>query len=397
MNMRTAPSTARLSYFPQRATVVALAVMLAACGSSPVRSPERDTGKQPSGPTVVKPSVARAPTPAPALPPANSGRGGYYLDDGPGDAVPEGLAELPDAEPKVEPYAPRGNSPYKVFGKTYTPLVDDQPFVQRGVGSWYGKKFHGQKTSSGELYDMYKMTAAHPILPIPSYARITNLVNGKQVIVRINDRGPFHSNRVIDLSYTAALKLGYLSSGSAQLQVERLLPKDIEALAAERAKGMRTAPATVDVSATTESDGQASAPSAPVVPSAPGASVTTAASPVAVSSTAAPLKLATSLAGEPDEMARLMQSDTDAASKGDTVVGPGFYLQIGAFALADNAEAERARLMQNWDTSVPPLRVASVGRLYRLHAGPFDTREQASSVARRLLDMLQLKSVVVQR
>ena len=172
---------------------------------------------------------------AQSLPPANAGRGGYYLDDGPGDETPDNLQAVPDAEPRVEPYASKGNKPYVVFGKTYTPVVDSQPFRQRGRGSWYGKKFHGQKTSSGELYDMYKMTAAHPTLPIPSYARVTNVSNGAQVIVRVNDRGPFHSSRVIDLSYTAALKLGYIGKGSAELDVERLLPAEIERMASNRA------------------------------------------------------------------------------------------------------------------------------------------------------------------
>ena len=173
----------------------------------------------------------------PVLPAAGSGHGGYYQDDGPGDHPPDGLLDLPDAVPKVEPYSPTGNKPYVVFGKTYVPITDGRPFKQRGTGSWYGKKFHGQKTSSGELYDMYKLTAAHPTLPIPSYARVTNLANGKQVIVRINDRGPFHSERIIDLSYTAALKLGYLGSGSSQLEVERLLPDDIARINAAKQAG----------------------------------------------------------------------------------------------------------------------------------------------------------------
>ncbi|UUZ51690.1 septal ring lytic transglycosylase RlpA family protein [Massilia sp. B-10] len=154
---------------------------------------------------------------APQLPPAGSGRGGYYKDDGPGVAPPPKLDEIPDAEVKAEPYARYANRPYVVFGKTYTPMLDEQPFVQKGMSSWYGKKFHGQRTSSGEIYDMYKMTAAHPTLPIPSYARITNSDNGKQVVVRINDRGPFHSSRIVDVSYTAALKLGLLSKGSGHV------------------------------------------------------------------------------------------------------------------------------------------------------------------------------------
>ena len=100
-----------------------------------------------------------------------------------------------------------------------------EPFRQRGVASWYGKRYHGQKTSSGETYDMYQMSAAHPTLPIPSYARVTNVANGKSVVVRINDRGPFHAQRVIDLSYVAAYKLGYIQAGQAQVEVESVIPR----------------------------------------------------------------------------------------------------------------------------------------------------------------------------
>jgi rare lipoprotein A len=147
-------------------------------------------------------------------------KGGYYKDDGPGSAPPPNLGQIPDAEPKPEPLHRYANRPYKVFGTEYVPLADAQGFKQRGVASWYGRRFHGQKTASGELYDMYAMTAAHPTLPIPSYVRVTNLANGRSVVVRVNDRGPFHSSRVIDLSYAAAYRLGYIQAGSAQVELE---------------------------------------------------------------------------------------------------------------------------------------------------------------------------------
>lgn len=134
------------------------------------------------------------------------------------------MAAIPNAVPKAEPLHRFANRPYQVFGKDYVPAVTPAPFRQTGVGSWYGRRFHGSPTSSGEPYDMYGMTAAHPTLPIPSYARVTNLVNGRSVVVRINDRGPFHSDRIIDLSYTAAFKLGYVQSGSARVEVQALLP-----------------------------------------------------------------------------------------------------------------------------------------------------------------------------
>jgi peptidoglycan lytic transglycosylase len=150
-------------------------------------------------------------------------RGGYYKDDGPGARLPD-LASIPDAVPRAEPLHRWANRPYERFGRRYVPLTRVGPFEQRGLASWYGKRFHGSATSSGEIYDMYKMSAAHPILPIPSYARVTNLANGRTVVVRVNDRGPFHSSRIIDLSYAAAYKLGYVATGSARVLVEQIVP-----------------------------------------------------------------------------------------------------------------------------------------------------------------------------
>jgi rare lipoprotein A len=150
--------------------------------------------------------------------------GAYYKDDGPGANPPPDLDRIADAQPRVEPLNRGANRPYEVFGKKYVPLVSVQPFHQRGIASWYGRRFNGQPTSSGERYDMYAMTAAHKVLPIPSYARVTNLANGRSVVVRINDRGPFHSGRIIDLSYAAAHKLGYVAAGSAQVQVDSIVP-----------------------------------------------------------------------------------------------------------------------------------------------------------------------------
>jgi rare lipoprotein A len=155
---------------------------------------------------------------------APSRPGGYYKDDGPGARPPVNLDTIADAQPRREPLSRAANQPYVVFGKRYVPFTEVRPFTQRGTASWYGKRFHGQKTSSGERYDMYAMTAAHPRLPIPSYARVTNLANGRSVVVRINDRGPFHSDRVIDLSYAAAYKLGYIGSGSTRVEVDSIVP-----------------------------------------------------------------------------------------------------------------------------------------------------------------------------
>ena len=166
---------------------------------------------------------SRAPTPRLSAPPDLSA-------DGPPLTVPPGLAEVPNAVPRVEPLRAGGpNKPYEVAGRLYVPIAGDLPLLERGGASWYGRKYHGRPTSSGEPYDMFGMTAAHPTMPIPSYARVTNPANGREVIVRVNDRGPFVPGRVIDLSYTAALKLDVLR-GVTPVIVERLTHDAIRAL-----------------------------------------------------------------------------------------------------------------------------------------------------------------------
>jgi rare lipoprotein A len=166
--------------------------------------------------------------------PATSKSGGYYLDDGPGANAPANLDQVPDAVPRLEPLHRFANRPYSVFGREYVPATELRPYRERGVASWYGRKFHGASTSTGEPYDMYSMTAAHPTLPLPSYARVTHVATGKSVIVRVNDRGPFLHGRVIDLSYAAANRLGFLRDGSAEVEVEAILPQGIGLMAAQR-------------------------------------------------------------------------------------------------------------------------------------------------------------------
>ncbi len=308
--------------------LAALGIVLAlpACTTTTVPPP---AGKDVRAPQTV-PTASTAPVPSASaassglvVPAAPKRPGGYYQDDGPADVIPDGLLDTPDAEPKVEPFAKGPSRPYVVFEKTYVPITDNRPFVQRGIGSWYGRKFHGQKTASGEIYDMFKMTAAHPTLPIPSYARVTNLSNGRKVIVRINDRGPFHSSRIIDLSYTAALKLDLLRGGSAQLEVERLLPDEILRMQATRAARRET-------------------------PVGPGSS-------------------------------------------------SGFYLQFGAYAQEPNAQAAREQLLRSWPSGLPsPVVVPSQG-LFRLHSGPYASREQADDAMQRLRGLSTLQSTIVQR
>jgi len=180
-----------------RVLSAALVVALAACSSAP-----------------QKPAPEKAPS-------AEKRPGGYYQNDGPG-AKPPPLASIPDAAPRVEPLNRFANRPYNRFGKDYVPLTSVQPYKERGMASWYGRQFHGQKTSSGEVYDMYAMTAAHPRLPIPSYARVTNLSNRKSVVVRVNDRGPRRKDRILDVSYRAAKRLGFSGAGLARVRIEPL-------------------------------------------------------------------------------------------------------------------------------------------------------------------------------
>ncbi|MEN9750238.1 MAG: Rare lipoprotein [Pseudomonadota bacterium] len=156
--------------------------------------------------------------------------GGYYLDDGPGDHPPENIDAIPDATPKVEAFNARANQPYIALDNKYIPMTSFYPYKERGVASWYGKRYHGKKTSIGEYYDMYSMTGAHTTLPIPCYVRVTNTENGKSVIVRINDRGPFKKDRVIDLSFAAAYKLRLSDKGSGPVEVELIDPRQFSAL-----------------------------------------------------------------------------------------------------------------------------------------------------------------------
>lgn len=152
------------------------------------------------------------------------GDGGYYSDDGPPRREKVDIASIPDAVPRNEPMSRTGNNTYTALGKRYRPMKQARGFFQRGQASWYGKKFHGRRTSSGETYDMYAMTAAHPTLPLPTYVRVTNLNNNRSVVVKVNDRGPFLHGRIIDLSYAAAAKLDIVRTGTGDVEVEAIVP-----------------------------------------------------------------------------------------------------------------------------------------------------------------------------
>jgi rare lipoprotein A len=259
--------------------------------------------------------------------------GGYLAGDGPGTEDAAKLAAVPDAVPRAEPLNRYANRPYEALGVGYEPLTTLGTYKERGIASWYGKKFHGQRTSSGEVYDMYGMTAAHKTLPIPSYARVTSLGTGKSVIVRVNDRGPFARGRIMDVSYAAAYKLGILGSGSGEVEVESLAP------------------------------GQN--PRAPTVVAQP-----VQAEPVPVE----PLHT------EPVR---------------DPAIQPGtVYLQLGSFRSPQGAESFLAHMRDELSDFGKQLVLYTSGGLSRVHLGPYRTTDEARASANQLESRLGFKPFV---
>lgn len=331
---------------------------LAGCGSMGTRDTAPAARTPDAVPSAtVKPSVAR-----PAAP--RAGSGGYYLNDGPGDNPPANLDQIADAVPRVETLRPANMRPYTVMGQNYTPMTRLVPYKERGIASWYGRRYHGLKTASGEIYDMYAMTAAHTVLPIPSYARVTNLANNKSVVVRINDRGPFHSDRLIDLSYTAAHKLGVLGGGRAMVEVETLTAD----------AGTPVTPAVTAAPAVVEK------PPAPVE-SAPAATVAAAADAVAATPPAM---------SDPAPATPVVAVTAEAGVK-------GMFLQLGAFGSQDNADNYLARLRTQVDWLAPSLHVYSRDGLFRVHAGPYANQAAARAAADRLNQSLGIKALVLAR
>lgn len=200
-------------------------LLLAGCVTTP--APKGTTAAKKVNPITRLPPQTK-PVPKPENRPAFGTNEFNVIKDEAPDA-PVDVSQVPDAEPVDEPLSAYGNrNPYTVLGETYELLPTTKGFRQSGGASWYGKKFHGLKTSSGEKYDMYKMTAAHRNLPLPTYIRVTHKTNGKSVIVKVNDRGPFHSERILDLSYAAAAKLDMLKTGTAQVTIEALDPGEFQ-------------------------------------------------------------------------------------------------------------------------------------------------------------------------
>jgi len=298
--------------------LVITTLLLAACST-----PLRQAGEQDSQATTE------------ASKPAS---GGYLKGDGPGADAPVNLDAVPDAVPRIEPLHRYANRPYSALGQKYMPLTHIGNYKQRGIASWYGKKFHGQRTSSGEVYDMYAMTAAHPTLPIPSYARVTNLTNQKSVVVRVNDRGPFLHDRIIDLSYTAAYKLDILTSGSAEVEVESLSPS---------ANTSTIAPIAVKSEPL-----ESRLPAVPVVVEAPEA----------------------------------IDLLTDSRN---------IYLQLGAFGSEENAKAYMEKIRSKLSNAGKQLKLSEKDGMVRVHIGPYNNQPEARDSASSLEGILGFKPMLV--
>jgi rare lipoprotein A len=312
--------------------VACVSASLAACSSVPLtQPPPPETAKASPRPAAPPPIKHENWEPAPQ-------GGGYYLDDGPGELRPSNLGDLPSAEPQVEPISVAKTKPYVAMGQTFVPQTSlEEEYRQKGRASWYGKKFHGARTANGEIYDMHQMTAAHPTLPLPSYAKVTNLANGKSVVVRVNDRGPFLRNRIIDLSYAAAFQLDYIKNGSADVLVEKMTPDDIAQYQAEK-NGAQLAKAKGQVEQ--------------VAFSAPSALVPVSRTPL--------------------------------------------YLQIGAFGSKTNAEALVSQVAVKHRDLGKASQILSESGLHRVLVGPFASLDQANDAAIELSASVQIQPVIKQ-
>lgn len=342
----------------QIALLAFVTVTLVACTAPPRMqgspAPVIDLASGPSG----KPAKAsapkadtNAPSPAPATSNAQQTKGAYLEGDGPDGNVPPNLDDIPDAVPKAEPFHRYANRPYTALGKTYTPLETTGNYKEVGIASWYGKKFNGQRTSIGDLYDMYAMTASHPTLPIPSYARITNVATKKSVIVRINDRGPFLHDRIIDLSYTAAYKLGIINNGVAEVQVESIAVESGE-------------PATVSTVLTSP------------VKSMPLPVVTPASAPAATPVVAPTIAAASAPLAKP------------AQATGNV------YLQLGIFKTTESANKFLTQMNSKLSAENKTLSVAPKNNLQQVVMGPYTSSDEAAATKKRLKAKLGINSYI---
>lgn len=344
--------------------------------------------------------------------------GAYYKNDGPGANTPENLEQIPDAVPKKEARHPYANNAYKVMGNRYIPLAENAEYKARGLASWYGRKFHGNSTAIGEPYDMYAMSAAHPTLPLPSYARVTNLESGKSIVVRVNDRGPFHPGRIIDLSYTAAYKLDILKKVSP-VEVELVEPGDAPtSFAARSEESIIPAPIrSAEPIATPESPSltpgkvvylQLGAFTNPATADAVMARVTAKLSPTLPGVMRLELNGLHKVHVGPfanaetaDKTAGLLQQDLGIkafkvlaeapAPIVESTPMPGVYLQLGAVSSQTAADALANRVKTRFGNELPSLNQVVVGNLYKVQTGPFATLAAAEQIAQVYLQDFGVK------
>jgi rare lipoprotein A len=336
---------------------------------------------------------------------ASGPRGGR---DGAPSTPPAGLASTPDAEPRIEAIRGGGGTskPYTVLGRSYVPIADDRPFKETGLASWYGSKFHSQSTASGEPYDMYAMTAAHKTLPLPSYVRVRNMANGREAIVRVNDRGPFHDDRVIDLSYAAAAKLDLLR-GVAPVEIERITNQEIQAGTWRRGR-----------------DGNALASAAPptaqtMLPLAPSPSFAPSLSPSFLPTSSQSVDVPAAFTSPVVSTPRAEGTDLPAMQPLATPANPppslstarspqntdappgmstaGFWVQLGAFSQRDGAIAFQQKIVVVMPQLASSLNVFSEGLTHRVQAGPYASRDTARDTAEQLRNGLQLAPIIVER
>lgn len=302
------------------------------------------------------------------------GGGGYLPGDGPGNVDMAKLQASHDAVPRDEPLHRFANRPYEAQGVHYVPLPRTRHYRERGWASWYGVKFQGQRTSSGEVYDMYAMSAAHKTLPIPSYARVTNLRNHKSIIVRINDRGPFVRDRIIDLSYAAAYKLDIVKNGSEEVEVESIEPGQDQPAAA---------PAPAETEPAEPVQVQALPPATlPPAPATPASARTAVPAPPAAAPAAA----------TPGDKA--LPATAPATSEAD---GGSFYVQLGSFHSKYGAEEFMTRMRRKVTDSGKTLSQSRSGRLTRVRLGPYRSAEEARAAAAKLGPRLGVKPFVSTR
>lgn len=339
-------------FYLQRLSIMLLAAWLVACNST--MPTKQDSPAEASQPTPAAPKASTATTASPpnmTAPRSTASKGPKVINidpkpettGNPTDGIDPNIPLETSVTPKLEPIVKGTTKPYIVNGETMTPMSEIRtPFTQTGHASWYGKKFHGLNTASGEPYDMFKLTAAHRTLPIPSYVRITNLSNGKTLIARVNDRGPFGRDRIIDLSYAAAKQLDIIRHGSAQVEITLIDP------AQSNDKAVSTTPKQ----------------SEPLAPN--------------------------------QEVVKVTRTITDA-KPASSLTSNGVYVQVGAFGQEENADRLQQRIVGVLPDTQALLNKVYNGKVFQIVLGPYPDQALAAQAANQMRDQLQLPALIFSR